>query len=329
MTGPLLSVVVPVRNAAGYLMPLAEAFARQAGDAFEVIFVDDGSTDESMALLERIAASGAFCVRIVRQSHAGVSAARNAGLLRATGRYVAFVDADDMIAPDYIRTLADCAARGGDLYVFRHARVVGGEASFDNLSGQERQVSAGALLDAFLGNPTRFGVYDFLVRRALIREAALGFPVGYPYYEDYDFTLRLFNAVEDAREVERCVYCYRAAPNSAMSTYSGERIRCLELFDGARSQYLVWRVSFYEKYRKWFAARLAWSVLWQASVVMDARAARALAKEAGMRARMRMLNDYPDSRVRYSAWAYVLCPGLTIWIMKARGKRRTLLRREK
>ncbi len=329
MTGPLLSVVVPVRNAAGYLMPLAEAFARQEADAFEVIFVDDGSSDESPALLERIAASGAFCARILRQPHAGVSAARNAGLGRAAGRYVAFVDADDMIAPDYVRTLADCAARGGDLYVFRHARVVRGEAAFDNLNGQEREVSADALLEAFLENPTRFGVYDFLVRRSLIGEAALGFPVGYPYYEDYDFTLRLFNAAEDARAVERCVYCYRAAPNSAMSTYSDERIRCLELFGDARSQYLEQRVSFYAKYRKWFAARLAWSVLWQASVAMDARGARVLAKKAGMRARMRMLNDYPDRRVRYSAWAYGLCPGLTTLMMKARGKGRTLLRREK
>jgi glycosyltransferase involved in cell wall biosynthesis len=329
MSGPLLSVVVPVRNAAGFLMPLAEAFARQGTDAFEVIFVDDGSTDESPALLEQIAGSGAFCARVVLRAHAGVGAARNAGLLRAAGRYVTFVDADDMIAPDYVRTLADCAARGGDLYVFRHARVVGGEAAFDNLSGREREISAEELLDAFLLNPTRFGVYDFLVCRALLAEAALAFPEGYPYYEDYDFTLRLFDAAGGARSVEKCVYCYRAAPNSAMSTYSDERIRCLELFDDARSQYLRGRVSFYARFRKWFVARLAWSVLWQASVAMDASAARAFVGQTGMRARMRMLNDYPDRRVRYSARAYRLCPGLTRLMMKARGKGRTLLRGEK
>lgn len=329
MSELLLSVVVPVRNAAPYLMSLADAFARQASDAFEVIFVDDGSTDESCALLEHIAASGAFRARMTRQEHGGASAARNAGMERAAGRYLAFVDADDMIAPDYVKTLLACAARGGDLYAFRHARVVRGEAAFDNLSGREREVPAEALLEAFLQNPTRFGVYDFLVRRALAEEAGLRFPAGYPYYEDYDFILRLMDAAEGAREVDRCVYCYRAAPGSAMSTYSDERLRCLELFGDERSQYLEHRRSFYARYRKWFVARLSWSVLWQAAVATDARAALVFAREAGMRARMRRLADYPDARVRWSALVYGLCPGLAIVLMKARGKGRTLLRRQR
>ncbi len=327
MTEPLLSVVIPVRNAASYLPSLADAFARQATDAFEVIFVDDGSTDGSGALLDRIAASGALRALVVRRAHAGVSAARNAGMECASGRYLAFVDADDMIAPDYAKTLLACAARGGDLFVFRHARVVRGEAAFLNLSGAEREVSSDALLEAFLRNPTRFGVYDFLVRRALAVRANLRFPEGYPYYEDYDFTLRLFDATDGARAVDRCVYCYRAVSGSAMSTYSGERFRCLELFDEARSQYLEDRSHFYARYRKWFVARLSWSVLWQVSVAMDARAARAFARETGVRERMKSLIDYPDRRVRFSARAYGLCPRLAVLFMKARGRGRTLLRR--
>jgi glycosyltransferase involved in cell wall biosynthesis len=327
MTELLLSVVVPVWNAAGSVMTLADAFARQKADAFEVIFVDDGSTDESAALLDRIAVSGAFRALVVRREHAGVSAARNAGMKRATGRYLTFADADDVIAPDYVKTLASCAAHGCDLYVFRHSRIVRGEAAFDNLSGREREIPSDALLEAFLANPTRFGVYDFLVSRALAQRAGLRFPEGYPYYEDYDFILRLIDAAEGAREVDRCVYCYRAVPGSAMSTYSGERFRCLELFVDPRSQYLEHRRSFYERYRKWFVARLSWSVFWQALVALDARAGRALAREIDMRERMKRLTDYPDRRVRWSARAYGLCPALATLIMKAHGRGRTLIRR--
>lgn len=326
MTEILLSVIVPVHNAAAYIPNLTAEFARQRSDALEVLFVDDGSSDESPALLARAALSGGN-VRVITLPHGGVSAARNAGMARAAGRYLAFADADDMIAPDYVQTLLNCAARGGDLYVLRHSRVVRAEAAFDNLSGQERAASSEALLEMLLRSPTRFGVYDFVIRRKLIEEAGLQFPCGYPYYEDYDFALRLFDAARDARMIERCVYCYRAVPGSAMSTYSAERLRCLELFDAAHSQYLKRHANFYPRFRKWFVARLSWSVLWQAAVAMDACAALSFARAAGMRGEMKKLRDYPDRRVKWSARAYALCPRLAIWMMKARGKGRTLLAR--
>ncbi len=329
MTAFLLTIVVPVRNAAAHIPALADAFARQKPDSFEVVFIDDGSTDESAHILEKIAATGAFPVRIACKAHAGVSAARNAGMALATGRYVAFVDADDMIAPDYVDALASCASRGGDLYVFRHSRVVHGSPVFTPLCGAQRIVSSDDLLELFLTNPTHFGVYDFLVSRALIEGAGLRFPEGYPYYEDYDFTLRLFDAAQKIWSVERCIYCYHAAPNSAMSTYSRERLRCLELFDEPRSQYLVRHRSFYVRYRKWFVARLSWSVLWQTGVAVNLRAARAFVRDAGMRMRMRQLTDYPDRRVRWSARAFGLFPFSTILILKACGKGRTLLARER
>lgn len=321
----LLSVVVPVYNAADSLMSLADAFARQATESFEVIFVDDGSTDESDAVLRQIGASGSFCARIVRCAHAGVSAARNAGMAHASGRYLAFVDADDMIAPDYVKGLLACVQGGAELYVFRHSRVVKGAAAFDNLSGTETEITADALLDRLLSNPTRFGVYDFLIRRSFAQNAGLRFPAGYPYYEDYDFTLRLFDATTHARVVERCLYCYRAVPGSAMTIFSDERLRCLELFDDNRSQYLEHRCVFSVRYRKWFVARLSWSILWQASVAMDVRAACAFARKTGIHLRMRSLTDYPDRRVSWSARAYVHCAGFAITLMKALGKGRTLI----
>lgn len=328
MTAMMVSVIVPVYNAAAYLPALAAEFARQAGDAFEVVFVDDGSTDDSLAILNRIAAEGQFRAVVVAQQNAGASAARNAGMRAARGKYIAFVDADDMIAPDYLRALCAFAENGDALTVFRHARTVGAQPVFEARSGARTHMQADDLLALFLQNPTRFGVYDFLIRRDLIERAYLRFPEGYPYYEDYDFTLRLFDAVGGAVHIDHCLYCYRAAPGSAMSTFSEERMRCLELFDETRSQHLRHRRVFYQKFELWFVARLCWSVMWQASVSMDARAALAFARRHGIRGQMRRLADFPDKRVSASARAFVRAPRLFIFMMKALGAGRTLLARE-
>ena len=325
MSDILISVVVPVFNAAPYLPSLADSFAAQAQDRFEVVFVDDGSTDGSGSILDAALSSGRFRAQVIHRENAGVSAARNAGMARSAGAYLAFVDADDAIAPNYISTLTMLAESGAELTILRHARVVEDRPRFDVPGGAIGEAPADALLNQFLFNPTRFGVYDFLIRRDLVLRARLAFPNGYPYYEDYDFTLRLFNAVQSAHFSDACVYCYRAAPGSAMSTFSEERLRCAELFSGHSSQYLKQRAAFYARFSKWFVARLFWSAMWQACVAMKYREAIAFFRSNRMRARMKMLLDYPDARVRLSAAAFVVAPPIAIRVMGILGGRRTLL----
>lgn len=89
---PLVSVVVPVFNAARYVEEAIGSILRQGHAPVEIIAVDDGSTDESWDVVGRFGPR----VRRYRQAHAGQSAARNLGVERATGKYLAFLDADDV-----------------------------------------------------------------------------------------------------------------------------------------------------------------------------------------------------------------------------------------
>jgi glycosyltransferase involved in cell wall biosynthesis len=101
-----VSVVIPCHNSARYLAETVASVVAQTLRRFEVILVDDGSTDGTRALIEAsIAAHPALPMRLVAQARGGVAAARNAGIAAARGRYILPLDADDLIAPEM---LADC-----------------------------------------------------------------------------------------------------------------------------------------------------------------------------------------------------------------------------
>jgi glycosyltransferase involved in cell wall biosynthesis len=95
-----VSVVIPTYNCAGYLTEAIHSVLEQTTPAFEIIVVDDGSTDDTAAIVAGLGDR----VTYLQQANAGVAAARNAGLRRATGDVIAFLDADDFWAPDKLAT---------------------------------------------------------------------------------------------------------------------------------------------------------------------------------------------------------------------------------
>ena len=95
---PKISVIIPLYNVANYVHRAAQSIASQNFSGLEVIAVDDGSTDNSLdILLEGLAGVN---VTAIKQQNAGLSAARNAGIMAATGEYLLFLDSDDFLLPD-------------------------------------------------------------------------------------------------------------------------------------------------------------------------------------------------------------------------------------
>jgi heptose III glucuronosyltransferase len=107
---PLLSVVIPVYNGTPFLRELIESLHSQELVPDEVVFVDDGSTDGSAEMIQTLGAA-LPCVKLIRQENQGQAVARNIGLKAATGRYLAFVDADDIVEPQMYATLVDLAEK--------------------------------------------------------------------------------------------------------------------------------------------------------------------------------------------------------------------------
>lgn len=104
----MISVIVPVYNTAPYLNQCLSSILTQTYSDLEIICINDGSTDESLKILQTIAQNDPRVI-VLSQENSGVSAARNAGLEMAHGDYVAFVDSDDELEPDMYETLLNLA----------------------------------------------------------------------------------------------------------------------------------------------------------------------------------------------------------------------------
>ncbi|MFN7131857.1 MAG: glycosyltransferase family 2 protein, partial [Myxococcales bacterium] len=110
---PEVSVVVPYYNLGRYLPATLESIRRQTFESYEIVVVDDGSTDpDSVALLETLEAPD---LKVVRKRNGGLGSARNAGIAAARGRYVLPLDADDLIAPTFLARTVEALKAQPDL----------------------------------------------------------------------------------------------------------------------------------------------------------------------------------------------------------------------
>lgn len=99
-----ISVILPVYNVAPWLPDCLRSLEAQTFRDFELILVNDGSTDESPAICEDFCARHDYA-QVVHQENQGLSGARNSGIAKATGQYIAFVDSDDVVAPAFLEKL--------------------------------------------------------------------------------------------------------------------------------------------------------------------------------------------------------------------------------
>ena len=155
-----VSVLIPCYNRERSLGEAVQSALAQSRPPAEVVVVDDGSTDGSAAVAERLNRPGTPPVRVIRQANAGAAAARNRGLAECRGEWVAFLDSDDVWAPDKLeRQLAAAdAAPDADL-VFCDTRTRAGSAGSSGAELMPSRFGLGGVRDA--GDPIGDGRFAF------------------------------------------------------------------------------------------------------------------------------------------------------------------------
>ena len=189
----LISVIVPIYNGANYLKGFVASMKAQTYKNLEIIFVDDGSIDNTVELCTiYIEGDNRFC--ILQKENGGAASARNYGLLKAQGEYIAFIDVDDYVFPEYINYLY-CLIRkhGADMACCEYYRMWESEKIpiFNNEYGELIFNRVEALENLLYKEKLNFYSCTKLYKKAVVE--GVKFPEGMVYGEDQIFTLSVIN----------------------------------------------------------------------------------------------------------------------------------------
>jgi CDP-glycerol glycerophosphotransferase len=231
---PLLSLIIPVYNISGYLMPCLTSIAGQAFRDIEIIAVDGASTDRSLEVLEKFATDESR-LTIRSEERVGPGSARNIGAKHAQGRYLWFVDGDDELASDCLAPIASrLAAQRPDVLVVNHAELTQGRGGDELKAGLDDRLiaRAGSSCSTLADRPwlidLRLVCWNKIVRREFFQSCGAEFDEAWPH-EDLPVSCALLLAAERISILDRVCYHYRGQrPGSA--TTSGNRARHFLVF---------------------------------------------------------------------------------------------------
>lgn len=230
MTDPDLSIIIPAKNGAPYLPTMFGSLLQQGDiwDRAQVIFVNDGSTDETPAILEQFASDFPHFEVITNAEARGLANGRNQGLDAAVGEYIAFLDGDDWLAPQHLTTLLD-AARRLDVDFIRcdHTTVEGTKRSrkFAPMSVRDKALDPRVgILPVY---ETTMVDYPYawagLFHRRLLDRGLLRFPENFMTAEDRSWIWQLHLKAESFAVVDSPGILYRRGLAGSLTQILDER----------------------------------------------------------------------------------------------------------
>lgn len=219
---PFFSVVIPLYNKQSHVKETLETVFAQTFQDFEIVIVNDGSTDNSAKIVESIDDKR---IRVIHQDNAGVSVARNRGIKEAKADYIAFLDADDIWLPEFLETIYELIEKFPDagLYATQYEKMdAQGNKTPINLKGLPSKEYIGILPNYFkshaLGdNPTWTSA--LCIPRKIFLENDIWFPVGEKYGEDIHVWSRIAISFNIAFNTKVCaLYMIEAENNTKNSS---------------------------------------------------------------------------------------------------------------
>lgn len=216
---PTVSIIIPVYNVAPYLDECLESVSRQSWKDFEAILVDDGSTDGSRSIAEKWSDRDSR-IQVIGIPHGGQGKARNVGLDHSKGKYIAFIDSDDTVEPDYLKSLLE-ELESGD-YDFSMMNV-----SWEGKKLKQAVKSREKAMEEMLYQKASYAsVCGKLFKRELFVEERFCEDI---LYEDLDLMSRLMLRVRQVRLMEANMYNYRKRSDSTLGQFSERRLDVLKV----------------------------------------------------------------------------------------------------
>lgn len=212
-----ISIIIPVYNVALYLNECLDSILNQGDSSIEIFLINDGSTDNSESICNEYVSKYDF-ITLINQPNSGQSAARNAGLKRATGDYIWFIDSDDWITQDSLKVLRNHLTQSDvDMFAFCFKNSIDGVASDSEWNHYETIATCSPI--EFLATTKYFFTSPWLrvFKSTFLKQNNITF-VETIFHEDDFFNYQSLNVAQKIQKIPDVLYYYRILPNSNMRT---------------------------------------------------------------------------------------------------------------
>lgn len=217
----LVSIIVPVYNGEKYIESCINSILKQSEEKFELIIVDDGSTDNTYSIANKYSQIDKR-VLILTKTNGGVSEARNYALDRANGKYIVFVDSDDLVENNYISSLLKYVIEENADLVCTGYKMLKSYNRSQNISYSKMILLQGELVDNFIWffKNISNAPWGKIYKTEILNKYNIRFPMNIPYGEDTIFNIKYFSYINSVVLSEDITYQYNCCnQNSAMKKY--------------------------------------------------------------------------------------------------------------
>lgn len=228
-----VSVIVPVYNASQYISKTLDSIINQDFDSFEIIIVDDGSTDNSLDVINDTLKDCEIPHIIVAQFNEGVSVARNTGIEMAQGDYLVFIDADDYVENNHLSSLYNGKT---DFSLTLYAKKERDKlTSLDAYS--QNIISTEDFIKKELNMQITFNFFQLMYKSDIINDNNIRFTEGLVYGEDTEFAHKALNYGDKIAINNEVTYYYVQHSDSAINTTEFRRFEIVEIFENIAEFY--------------------------------------------------------------------------------------------
>lgn len=228
-----VSVIVPVFNSSQYIGETLDSIISQDFDGFEIIVIDDGSSDNSLEIVNEKLDSINIPNTIIHQENQGVSSARNRGIDVSNGDYLVFVDADDYITPNHLSELYNGKT---DFSLIQLVKKQGNTTSQPQVYSQDI-ISARDFIEMELKMEIPFNFVQLMYKADIIKNNSIRFSSDYIYGEDTYFSLIALSYGDRIAISNEATYYYIQHSQSAIRTSQFRRFDIVEIFEELASFY--------------------------------------------------------------------------------------------
>ena len=216
-----------------YIGKTLDSIINQDFDGYEIIVVDDGSTDNSLDIVNEALKSCEIPHQIIHQENAGVSVARNTGIDASSGDYLVFIDADDYVSSNHLKTLYNGKT---DFSLILYAKKYGDRlTSLDSYT--EEMISTEEFIKKELNMEITFNFFQLMYKASIIKDNNIRFTPGVVYGEDTEFAHK---ALSNGKEIvinNEVTYYYVQHSDSAIKSTEYRRFGVVEIFENLADFY--------------------------------------------------------------------------------------------